>query len=75
MMKKRYLLLLFCLWTGIVFAQNSNRSFHRFVEKEHQFLVEVSDGTYHIRFFTPEIVETNFTPQSEKYMARAMPFS
>ncbi len=65
-MKKIHLLLLFCLCTGFVFAQNPGRIFKRFTEKENQFLVEVNDGTYHIRFFTPEIVETSFIPKGGK---------
>ena len=28
--------------------------------------IEVSDGTYHILFYNPEIVETSFVPNGEK---------
>ena len=48
-----------------VLAQNSSREFVRFSEDENKYNVKVSDGTYRIVFYTPDIVETSFIPEKE----------
>ncbi|WP_248722071.1 TIM-barrel domain-containing protein [Seonamhaeicola sp. ML3] len=58
-------LILFLFISAITFAQNGNRLFKSVIEKENQIIVEVSDGEYHVQFYSSEIVETSFIPKGE----------
>lgn len=65
---------LFCisLFLGqILFAQNPNRIFKTCEQTAYGAKVEVSDGTYQIKFYTPEIIETTFVPTGEAKMANS----
>ena len=48
-------------------AQNSNRIFKGFSEENQVSKIEVSDGTYFVKFYDDEIVETAFIPTGETY--------
>lgn len=52
--------------SAIAFAQNPNRIFESFKEhSDSSFKIRVSDGSYNIKFYSPEIVETTFIPVGE----------
>lgn len=55
------------LLVQLTMAQNQQRIFEKFTEKEGRYFIEVNDGVYKIQFFTPEIVETTFVPKGEKF--------
>lgn len=65
--KYTYLIIAFLCFASGSFAQNSNRIFKNFTQKDNQFQIEVNDGMYHIRFFTAEMVETSFVARGEKF--------
>lgn len=69
--KHIYLMVAFLCFVSISFAQNTERIFKKFTKNDHYYLVEVNDGTYYIRFFTPEIVETNFVPTGEELQEKS----
>jgi len=62
---KLFFLLLFISIFSL--AQNPNRIFENFTQKESHLEVKVNDGTYQIQFYTAEIVETTFIPNGEEY--------
>ncbi|WP_231367581.1 TIM-barrel domain-containing protein [Gillisia sp. JM1] len=49
-------------------AQNSERNFKSFENKEGVISVMTSDGKYRFQAFTPEIMETSFIPSGETYI-------
>jgi alpha-glucosidase (family GH31 glycosyl hydrolase) len=49
-------------------AQNPNRKFISYKKHQHRYLIKVSDGLYHIQFYSPSIVETAFIPEGESYV-------
>lgn len=48
-------------------AQNSNRIFKGFSEENQVAKIEVNDGTYYVKFYDDEIVETTFIPTGEAF--------
>ncbi len=66
-MKRFYLIVIFLVFVQFSFTQNTNRIFNSVVENDQGLVVNVNDGTYHIQFYTPEIVETTFIPAGEVF--------
>ncbi len=67
-MKNIKLAILFFVGTLSIWSQNPNRIFESFTErKDLAFEVKVNDGTYLIKFYSPEIVETTFIPEGEVF--------
>ncbi len=62
-MKK--LLFLLLLATAAMSAQNAARQYLGHTRSAHGAEVRVSDGTYRIRFYNPNIAETTFIPKGE----------
>ena len=62
---KAFVYILALLTSTSILAQNPNRIFKNFKQKNQYYVVEVSDGTYKINFLTDQIVETNFIPKGE----------
>ncbi len=61
-------LFLFIFFTTILsFAQNSDRQFIGFSEKESHIEVKTNDGLYIIKPYSDKIIETAFIPNGETY--------
>lgn len=67
-MKKLLLLLLFLSAGRLATAQNASRSYEDYVQTGDHFEIHVNDGTYRIRFYSPEIVETSFVPAGQHFI-------
>lgn len=56
--------------TGLIsllsFGQNPNRALIEVIHEGNTIEVQVSDGVYHIQFYSPEIVETTFVPTGQE---------
>ncbi|WP_299674589.1 TIM-barrel domain-containing protein [uncultured Tenacibaculum sp.] len=64
---KKLFFILFCIQT-FVYAQNSSRIFKEASVQNGDILtVKVNDGTYKIRFYSNQIIETNFIPKEETF--------
>ena len=61
----------FLLLSQVIMAQNTQRIFENFRETETGVEVLVNDGTYNIKFYTPEIVETSFIPMGETFKTQS----
>ena len=60
-------LLVFFLNLHLLLAQNQDRKFvDASVEKE-TLKVQTNDGVYYFKFYTPNVIETSFVPNTEKY--------
>ncbi len=70
-MKKVLYTVLLVIIGHFVLAQNSSREFVRFSQDKNKYNVKVSDGTYRIVFYTPDIVETTFIPQEESFINKS----
>jgi oligosaccharide 4-alpha-D-glucosyltransferase len=55
------------IWSSsfFLFSQNPDRKFVSFSVSSNKIEVQVSDGTYRIGFYSPQIVETSFFPEGE----------
>ncbi|MCG8372031.1 MAG: DUF4968 domain-containing protein, partial [Balneolales bacterium] len=65
-MKK--LCLLFPILVLVACSNPANREFVDFSYENNRYEIEVDDGEYLIRFYTPEIVETSFIPTGESFV-------
>ncbi|MGG8494909.1 TIM-barrel domain-containing protein [Tenacibaculum sp. TC6] len=69
---KRYLLILLLLSSLTITSQNTKRIVNQVTwDKENILTVKVNDGTYRIQFYTPEIVETTFIPEGQKFIKKS----
>ena len=68
-MNTKVSLILFCLLSSLLSAQNSNRSYQTYDIEQNVVTLNVNDGRYRIEFYSDEIVETSFVPQGEEYQA------
>ena len=66
-MNKLKTFFLFTIISILSFGQNPDRTFINVIEKDNGIEVKVNDGTYHIQFYTNEIVETTFIPKDEEF--------
>ena len=66
-MNKLKIFFLFTIISILSFGQNPDRTFINVIEKDNGIEVKVNDGTYHIQFYTNEIVETTFIPKDEEF--------
>ena len=65
---KKYFTIFYVFFISIsLTAQNSNRIFKSFSEENQVSKIEVNDGTYFLKFYDDEIVETAFIPTGETY--------
>ena len=64
---KAFIYILALLTTTSILAQNPNRIFKNFKQKNQYYVVEVSDGTYEIEFLTDQMVQTSFIPKGESF--------
>lgn len=66
---KRYQILLISLLilSACGFSQNNKRAFVDFSEHDTQFEIKTDDGTYSIKFYNENIVETTFIPLGESF--------
>jgi len=66
---KTYQILLISLFISstLVFSQNKDRAFVDFREHDTQFELKTDDGTYSIKFYNENIVETTFIPKGETF--------
>ena len=60
-------LLLFVFTVQPVLSQSVDRVFEELEKKENHFEIHVSDGTYRLQFYTPDIIETSFIPEGEQF--------
>lgn len=60
-------LLIVLLLTSTAWAQNADRKFVSQKKTGNTFEITTSDGKYQIQFYNPEIVETTFIPNGEKF--------
>ena len=60
-------LLLFVFTVQPVLSQSVDRVFEKMEKKESHFEIHLSDGTYHLQFYTPDIIETSFIPRGEQF--------
>jgi len=51
----------------LCYSQNLDRMFESITEKDNRIEVNVSDGKYFIKFYSPEIIETTFLPTGETF--------
>ena len=58
----KFLLLFFA---ASLFAQNNQRFFQKIEFKNNTAEISVNDGLYQVKFYTPEMVETAFTPKNQ----------
>ncbi|SNR15825.1 glycoside hydrolase family 31 protein [Tenacibaculum jejuense] len=64
---KKLFFILFCVQT-FVYTQNSSRIFKEASVQNGDILtVKVNDGTYKIRFYSSQIIETSFIPKEETF--------
>lgn len=68
-MKRIFIIFSLLLLSFPLSAQNSNRIFKGFSEENQISKIEVNDGTYYVKFYDDEIVETTFIPTGEAYNA------
>lgn len=64
---KAFVYILALLTSTSILAQNPNRIFKNFKQKNHYYLIEVNDGTYEIEFLTDQMVQTSFIPKGESF--------
>ncbi len=60
-------ILLFVFTVQPVLSQSVDRVFEEVVKKESHFEIHLSDGTYRLQFYTPNIIETSFIPDGETF--------
>jgi len=60
-------LLLFVFTVQPVLSQSVDRVFEELEKKENHFEIHVSDGTYRLQFYSPNIIETSFIPEGEQF--------
>ncbi len=57
---------LFILCIGRMFSQNTSRIFKEaYVKTDNVLVIKVNDGTYEIKFYNSQIIETTFIPKGE----------
>ena len=68
-MKNRiyFLLISVFIFSNSIFAQNIERTFLSYEEKEGKLEIRANDGLYLIRHYNEKIVETSFIPKGESY--------
>ncbi|MEL7833187.1 TIM-barrel domain-containing protein [Fodinibius sp. N2] len=62
---------MFLFTAQLTVAQTTSREFRDFSHQQNEYIVRVSDGTYRIQFYTPNIVETSFIPEGESYKKKS----
>ena len=60
-------LFVFCFVSGHVTGQNPSRGFISMEQDDLGLVIKVSDGTYLIRAYSEQILETTFLPENEKF--------
>jgi alpha-glucosidase (family GH31 glycosyl hydrolase) len=60
-----------CVCWQFSIAQNANRKFIKYTETANIHTIQVSDGSYMIRFITDDIVETTFLPEGQRITAKS----
>ncbi len=66
---KRFLLIVNLLLISCLSAQNPNRKYIGHFQQNDILTINTTDGSYEIKFYNPEIVETSFLPKNEKKLA------
>ncbi|WP_339917231.1 TIM-barrel domain-containing protein [Yeosuana marina] len=66
-MKIFKVVIIFLFFGGHLLSQNTHRLFKEATEKGNHLEIKVSDGTYHIEFYNPQIIETSFIPAGETF--------
>ncbi|WP_166967091.1 glycoside hydrolase family 31 protein [Yeosuana marina] len=66
-MKIFKVVIIFLFFGGHLLSQNTHRLFKEATEKGNHLEIKVSDGTYHIEFYNPQIIETSFIPTGETF--------
>ncbi len=61
------LLILVFIFSNSIFAQNIERTFIGYDEKEGKLEIRTNDGLYLIKHYNKKIVETSFIPKGESY--------
>ena len=61
----------FFLLSQTLMAQNLQRIFENLKQTETGIEIQVNDGTYNIKFYAQEIVETSFIPKGETFEAES----
>lgn len=64
---KTNLLFIVLLFSGSVFAQNSERIFKELIKNDTGIEIKTNDGKYLIKAINEYIIETSFIPQGESY--------
>ena len=59
-MKIFKVVIIFLFFGGHLLSQNTHRLFKEATEKGNHLEIKVSDGTYRIEFYNPQIIETSF---------------
>ena len=60
-------LFLFIFTGGSALSQSIDRAFKEITKSENHYKIRVSDGTYRLMFYTPDMVETSFIPEGEEF--------
>ncbi|WP_338356508.1 TIM-barrel domain-containing protein [Yeosuana marina] len=66
-MKIFKVVIIFLFFGGHLLSQNTHRLFKEATEKGNHLEIKVSDGTYRIEFYNPQIIETSFIPKGETF--------
>lgn len=66
-MRKVLFLLLFVFTAQPTLSQSVDRVFESMEKKGNHFEIYVSDGTYRLQFYTPNIIEASFIPEGEVF--------
>ncbi|EDP71284.1 glycosyl hydrolase, family 31 [Flavobacteriales bacterium ALC-1] len=70
-MKYLKVFIIFFFFALSISAQNKNRTFNKIELQGTQFVVEVNDGYYIFKSYSPEIIETTFVPNKETFKSES----
>ncbi|CAM1368709.1 glycoside hydrolase family 31 protein [Tenacibaculum xiamenense] len=69
-MKRLHILIFFLCFN--IYGQNTSRVFNNIIEEKKGVLrLKMNDGEYRLQFYLPDVVETSFIPDGEKYSKKS----